>query len=185
MLVQLVSKITQKFDPYMQDEQKSFYDAGAFGPVLKLLNDLITRLEEEQAAETSQHEWCETEKETSVAAKTEREKNIHALKATIESLTTEIAQLKTEIVFLESEIARVNEETRIAKQIRADEHAVYVQAKKDHEEVISAISQALKALSGQYSFIQVVTASHAKSHQASKSKQEPGGASPFASYASG
>merc|ERR1719409_436729 len=125
---------------YMGTEQQSFFDAGAFGPVLKLLSDLIARLEEEQAAETSQHEWCETEKSTSVASKEEREKNIHGLKETIESLTTNIAQLKTEVLFLESEIARVQEETRIAKEIRAQEHEVYVQAKKDHEEVIRAIA---------------------------------------------
>merc|ERR1719359_2625923 len=149
MLVQLVTEIKQD---YFETEQQTFFDAGAFAPVLKLLNDLITRLEEEQNAETSQHEWCENEKSSSVAAKTEREKNIHALKATIESLTTQIAQLKTEIVFLESEIARVNEETRIAKQIRADENAVFQQAKKDHEEVIGAIQQAIAALTGQYSF---------------------------------
>merc|ERR1719359_1429350 len=167
MLVQLVTEIKQD---YFETEQQTFFDAGAFGPVLKLLNDLITRLEEEQNAETSQHEWCETEKETSVASQQEREKNIHALKSTIESLTTEIAQLKTEILFLESEIARVQEETRIAKQIRADENAVFQQAKKDHEEVIAAIQTAIKALTGQYALIQVKTTSHQ---------------SPFSEYKSG
>merc|ERR1719473_1800513 len=145
----------QEFDPYMDTEQQTHYDAGAFGPVLKLLSDLIARLEEEAAAETSQHEWCETEKANSVAAKEDREKNIHEYKGTIEAMTTSIAQLKTEILFLESEIARVEEETRIAKEIREQEHTVYVQAKKDHEEVIGAINTALGALSGQYGFLQL------------------------------
>merc|ERR1719379_596192 len=167
-LVQMASKLKQD---YFGAQQQTFYDAGAFGPVLKLLNDLITRLEEEQNAETSQHEWCENEKSQSVASKTEREKNIHALKATIESLTTEIAQLKTEILFLESEIARVNEETRIAKQIRADENAVFLQAKKDHEEVIGAIQQAIAALTGQYALVQLKTSAHRQS--------------PFSEYKSG
>merc|ERR1719217_1894630 len=90
----------------MEAEQKSFYDAGAFGPVLKLLSDLIARLEEEAAAETSQHEWCETEKSNSVAAKEDREKNIHEYKGTIEAMTTAIAQLKTEILFLMSDRTR-------------------------------------------------------------------------------
>merc|ERR1719326_2384126 len=165
-------------DDYFTTEQASFYDNSKFGPVLKLLNDLIVQLEEEQAAETSQHEWCETEKETSVAAKTERETKLHELKASIDSLTTQIKELKTEILFLESEIARVEEETRIAKQIREQEHKVYLQAKADHEEVIKAIQTALEALSGQYALIQVGT--HHKSKQ-------PGdlGATPFSEYASG
>merc|ERR1719377_386917 len=81
-------------DDYFGTEQQSFYDQGKFGPVLKLLNDLITQLEEEQAAETSQHEWCEGEKEQGVATKTERETKIHELKATIDELTTTLKQLK-------------------------------------------------------------------------------------------
>lgn len=178
VLVQLVTKLK---DDYFGTQQQTFLDKGAFGPVLKLLGDLITRLEEEAAAETSQHEWCETEKSTSAAAKAEREKILQTLKASITSLTTEIQQLKTEVLFLESEIARVKEETRIAKQIRADEKAVYDQAKKDHEEVIAAIGEALKALSGQYGFIQLKT----KTHSLQKQRQEPGGGMPFSEYASG
>merc|ERR1719262_1856066 len=68
-------------DAYFDREQQSFFDQGKFGPVLKLLNDLIVQLEEEQAAETSQHEWCENEKEGGVNAKTKRETNLQALKA--------------------------------------------------------------------------------------------------------
>lgn len=170
-LERMATNLKAKFDPYMSTQQQDHYDEGSFGPVIKLLSDLIGRLEEEQNAETSQHEWCETEKASGVANQQEREKNIHALKATIESLTTEIGQLKTEILFLESEIARVKEETRIAKQIRADENAVFLQAKKDHEEVIGAIQQAIAALTGQYSLVQLKTSVHRQS--------------PFSEYKSG
>jgi len=170
-LVRTASNLKARFDPYMDTQQQDHYDEGSFGPVIKLLSDLIGRLEEEQNAETSQHEWCETEKASGVANQQEREKNIHALKGTIESLTTEVAQLKTEILFLESEMARVTEETRIAKQIRADENAVFVQAKKDHEEVISAIQLAIKALTGQYALVQTKTSVHRQS--------------PFSEYKSG
>merc|ERR1719428_949970 len=155
---------------FMAAEQASFYDASGFGPVLKLLNDLIVKLEQEAAAETSQHEWCETEKENGVASQKEREKITGDLQGVIESLTTSIAQLKTEILFLESEIARVEEETRIAKEIRAQEKKVFEKAKADHEEVIKAIEFALEALSGQYGFIQL----------RSKTNQ-----SPFSEYQSG
>lgn len=153
--------------------QAPSFDAGSMGPVKQLLTDLITRLEEEANAETSQHEWCETEKSHSTQNKEEREKNIHDLKGTIESLTTEIATLKTEIVFMQSEITRVETETQEASQIRVQAHELYLQSKKDHEEVIAAIGAALGALSGQYGLLQV---RHTQSRQPS---------SPFASYASG
>eukprot|EP00746_Dinoflagellata_sp_MGD_P139963 gnl/MRDRNA2_/MRDRNA2_73299_c0_seq1.p1 gnl/MRDRNA2_/MRDRNA2_73299_c0~~gnl/MRDRNA2_/MRDRNA2_73299_c0_seq1.p1 ORF type:complete len:730 (-),score=275.29 gnl/MRDRNA2_/MRDRNA2_73299_c0_seq1:14-2203(-) len=178
MAVVLKQLPTTEADQYYDREQQTFFDQGKFGPVLKLLNDLIVQLEEEQAAETSQHEWCEGEKEQGVNTKTERETRLHELKASIDSLTTQIKELKTEILFLESEIARVEEETRIAKQIREEEHKVYVQAKADHEEVIKAIQTALEALSGQYALIQV-----GSRHKV----RQPGdlGATPFAEYKSG
>lgn len=163
----------QKVDSKNQHQQKGFYDASDFGPVMKLLSDLIARLEEEANAETSQHEWCETEKSQGVASQQERERNIHSLKGTIESLTTMIAQLKTEVTFMESEIVRVTGETKEAKAIRAQEHTVFVQAKKDHEEVIAALQAAIRAMTGQYGFIQSFV-------QVNSARQ-----SPFGSYASG
>lgn len=145
-LVALAVKIKQD---YMSTEQKTHFDDSGFGPIMELINNLITQLEEEQAAETSQHEWCNTEKETGVAAQQEREGNLEGLKGSVETLTTEIAQLKSMIEHLQSEIDRVNEETRIAKEIRAAEHEIFLAAKKDHEEVIGAINMAMEA-AGQF-----------------------------------
>lgn len=164
VLIQTISRLRQD---YMSEDQASFYDNSKFGPVLKLLNDLIAKLEEEQNAETSQHEWCETEKDNSVASKTEREKNIQNLKQSIESLTVAIDQLKSEILFLQSEIERVEKETKEAIAIRKHEHELFLTSKTDHEEVIQAIKAALEALTGQFSFLQV-------GH-----RQQPGGSMPF------
>jgi prophage DNA circulation protein len=145
-LVALAVKIKQD---YMSTEQKTHFDNSGFGPIMELINNLITQLEEEQAAETSQHEWCNTEKETGVSAQQEREGALQSLKSGVEAMTTEIAQLKTMITHLQSEIDRVNEETRIAKEIRAAEHDIFLAAKKDHEEVIGAINMAMEA-AGQF-----------------------------------
>merc|ERR1719321_30905 len=80
-LIETASKLTQDF---MTEEQQDHFDEGKFGPVLKLLSDLIAKLEEEMNAETSQHEWCETEKSQSAAAKGEREKLLKHLRTEIE-----------------------------------------------------------------------------------------------------
>lgn len=177
---EVLVKMAQKLkDDYMTSDQASFYDAGAFGPVMKLLSDLISRLEEEAAAETSQHDWCEAEKKGGTENQASREKALRGLQASVESFTTQIAQLKTEVLALEAEIARVQEETRIAKEIRAQEHAVFVQAKKDHDEVIGAIQIALQALGGQYSLVEVKVEHH------HKQPFEAGGSMPFQKYSSG
>jgi len=67
------------------------------------------------------------------------------------------------------------------QEIRAQEHAVFVQAKKDHDEVIGAIQIALKALGGQYALIQL---GHAHLHR-DRQPFEAGGDMPFSDYSSG
>jgi len=152
-----------------------------FNPVVKLLSDLIARLESEANAETSQHEWCETEKSSSETAKETRETSLERLKGVVESITTNVATLKTEVEFEVSEIARVEEETAMAKTLRRQENELFTSAKKDHEEVIQAIKTALEALGGQeFSLLQEKEAVQHKLH-----KQEPGGDAPFQEYASG
>merc|ERR1719197_1596689 len=121
-------------DPdYMDAEQAQMYDQSKFSPVINLLKDLIERLETEMNAEATQHEWCETEKETSVKAKKERDASLHEYKSEIESLTTTIDQLKSEILAHQKEIARVKKETEKAKKLRASEKKTFEKAKADHE----------------------------------------------------
>jgi len=172
-LVQAASKI---LSANKQSGKAIGFNAGSMDPVKGLLSDLIARLEAEASEESSQHEWCETEKTQGAATQADREKNIHGLKTSIEQLTTEISTLKSEIEFMQSEIKRVEKETQDGIQLRAEQKELFLQAKKDHEEVISAIQQALGALVGQYGLIQV-------GHKA-KNHQSPDGASPFATYGS-
>merc|ERR550537_2160726 len=141
-------------DGFMETQQAGYFDADAMKPVTDLLKKLIQRLEDELAAETSHHEWCQTEKATSAAAKKEREENIEALTAEISELTTEIEQLTTQIAFLASELVRIQQETDAAIRLRKDEHETFVAAKKEHDEVITALDKAMAALSGQYAFVQ-------------------------------
>jgi len=174
---------TQNFDAYMGDQQQTFFDNSAFGPVIKLLNDLITRLEEEAAAETSQHEWCENEKSSGVATQQERETKINQLTPEINTLTTETSTLKTEIEFCESELVRIKQETDDAIALRAEQKKTYEQARRDHKEVITAINAALQALSGQYASL-MQTKVTSGNRMTSKTRQPEKG-NPFSEYSSG
>jgi chromosome segregation ATPase len=171
MLVQLAASLESHLRGTAQ-QPATYFDAKAMDPVKNLLHQLITKLEDELAAETSHKEWCDTEKATSAAAKAEREKNIEDLTAEIEALNTAIAQLGSEIVFLNGELIRIQQETDTAIRLRAEEKETYEKAKKDHEEVIAALTKASGALSGQYGFLQTGLKSLGKQ-------------SPFADYASG
>jgi hypothetical protein len=153
---------------------QGYFDPDAMSPVKDLLHQLITKLEDELAAETTHHEWCETEKESAKAAKEEREKNIDDLNAEISSLTTTMASLGSEITFLGSELVRIAQETDTAVRIRKSENEAFIQAKADHDEVIAALDKAISALSQQYGFIQA---------KATHTRASRNGQSPFGAYA--
>jgi hypothetical protein len=173
---------TENFNSFMGDKQQSFYDSSGFGPIIKLLSDLITRLEEEAAAETSQHEWCDNEKTNGVNIQQEREQSIHALTAEVDQLTTSTSTLKSEIDYMQSELERVARETAEAKAIRAEQKKAYETARSDHEEVISAIGQALAALGGAYPALLQVK--HRTRRMMAKVVKQPG-QTPFGEYSSG
>jgi len=170
-LVQLGTAIRSQLTTHAR-QPAAYFDAKAMDPVKNLLHEMIVKLEDELAAEVSHHEWCQTEKATSAAAKLERETNIASLEAEIEALTTAIQQLTSEIAFLQSELVRIQQETDEAIRLRKEEHDTFVKAKEDHDNVIAALEKAMSALSGQYGFIQL--------RAATRSKQ-----SPFAEYGSG
>merc|ERR1719240_2151997 len=153
-------------------QPQAYFDPSAMDPVKNLLHEMIVKLEDELAAETSHHEWCQNEKATSAAAKAEREQNIESLEAEIEALNTAIAQLTQEIAFLHSELIRIQQETDAAIQLRKEEHETFQKAKADHDQVIEALNKAMAALSGQYGFIQLKSKTQHKQ-------------SPFAEYSSG
>merc|ERR1719271_956999 len=171
-LVQLGTAIRSQLQVHAK-QPAAYFDAKAMEPVKNLLHEMIVKLEDELAAEVSHKEWCDTEKATSAAAKSEREENIASLEAEIEALTTAIQQLTSEIAFLQSELVRIQQETDEAIRLRKEEHDTFVKAKEDHDNVISALEKAMQALSGQYGFIHLRALSHSE-------KQ-----SPFAEYASG
>lgn len=131
----------------LEQRAKGFYDSSGFEPVKDLLRTLITKLEEEQSAESSHHDWCETEKTSAIAGKADREKTIRAVQTEIEFLTTNVAQLKTELDFLSGEIVRVDEETKAGTANRNLAHEAFVKAKADHDEIIDALQKATAALS--------------------------------------
>lgn len=138
----------------LRQRAQSQYDDGKFEPVVDLLRQLVERLESEQSGETTQHEWCETERESSESAKDDREKVIKALRSEIERLTISVSQLKGEITFMEEELGRVTKETKAAKSTREEAHEIFTKAKMDHDEVIAAIGKANEALEQKYGLVQ-------------------------------
>merc|ERR1719207_418496 len=126
------SSQTQQQEPgYMDQTQTQRFSGDSMQPVKNLLHELIRKLEEEASAETSHHDWCETEKSTSTSAQKDREHQIHTMKEKISGDTTSVSTLKSSILFLQDELARVSKETQEAVELRKKEHEAFLTAKAD------------------------------------------------------
>jgi len=135
---------------------KGNYNPEATNPVKDLLRQLIQRLEDEASAETSHQEWCTKEKTTAQEAKDQRESTISALEQEIPRLETANNILTREIDFAKATLERVADETAAASAVRATNNEEFTRAREDHQQVLSALDQALQALgSVRFSFLQV------------------------------
>merc|ERR1719326_2221636 len=123
------SQVQEPPGGYMDQTQTQRFSGDSMQPVKNLLHELIRKLEEEASAETSHHDWCETEKSTSTSSQKDREHQIHTMKERIAGDTTSVAQLKSSILFLQDELARVTKETQEAVELRKQEHEAFLKAK--------------------------------------------------------
>ena len=130
------------------------YGAGAgddpFAKVKGLIEDMITKLQDEAGAEATEKAYCDEQ-----MAKTEEKKA--QLDATIAKLSTKIdqdsarsAELKEEVKELQAELAALAKQQAEMDKIRAETHADYVQAKKDLELGLDGVRKALVVLRDYY-----------------------------------
>merc|ERR550537_1273532 len=91
----------------------------SFDKVIKMMDDMVVLLKEEQKDDEAQKEWCETEFETS------EDKEVD-LKHKLEGLTEAIAKLTDEIKALEDGIVALDKSVAEATETRKEEHEEFV-----------------------------------------------------------
>merc|ERR550514_2521226 len=77
----------------------------SFDKIIKMIDDLVGVLGDEQEADEEQKKWCETEFETSDDKKKDLKFKIEGLAASIEEMTEGVAKLADEITALTDGIA--------------------------------------------------------------------------------
>merc|ERR1719155_222164 len=114
-----------------------------FAKVKQMIEDLITRLEDEAAAEASQKEWCDKEMSETIAARDEAQREIEAKNAflmekrtLVDSLAEDISVLSTEIADLQTAI---NKETALREKDQANNNQTLAEAQAGLEAVENAI----------------------------------------------
>merc|ERR1719217_1525241 len=96
-------------------------DADPFAKVKKMIQDLITRLEEEAAEEADHKAWCDTELGTNKQTRDEKTEAVVTLHAEIDELGASIAKLSEEITELTGQVAELDAAVAKATAQREEE----------------------------------------------------------------
>merc|ERR1719393_1076601 len=97
--------------------------ADPFKKVRKMIRDLITKLEEEAAAEADHKGWCDTELSTNEQTRKEKTEQVEMLYAEIDDLQATIAKITIEITDLTHAIQDLDKAVKEATELRASEKA--------------------------------------------------------------
>merc|ERR1719160_141998 len=124
--------------------------ADPFKKVRKMIRDLITKLEEEAAAEAEHKGWCDTELSTNEQTRKEKTEQVEMLYAEIDDLEASIAKLTIETTDLIHAIGDLDKAVKEATEIRAAEKKKNTDTVADAKDALDAVAKAMKVLKDFY-----------------------------------
>merc|ERR1719506_2312368 len=111
-----------------------------------MIKDLITKLEEEAAAEAAHKGWCDKELHDNKVKRDTKTAEVQELTAKKEALEADIATLAKQLQELAAAQAALAKAMKEATEIREKEKAENLQTIKDAKEAQEAVEQALTVL---------------------------------------
>jgi chromosome segregation ATPase len=121
-----------------------------FEKVKALIKDMIVKLEKEQDSEATEKAYCDEEMAKTKSKKEELDYTIAKLTAKLDKAASKSASLKDEVKTAQAELAKLAKSQAEMDKIRGEEHADYLEAKKDLELGLSGVRKALSVLKEYY-----------------------------------
>merc|ERR1719146_186664 len=122
----------------------------ALAPVIGQLQELVTRLDEQQRAEEEHKEWCEHELSETAKTKAHHEMLVEEFKTKIEETKAEIAEKQQAIQDTAESIQTADKEYAELKDVREKAKADFEAELADYKDAIQALNQAIDILADFY-----------------------------------
>merc|ERR1719388_308690 len=122
----------------------------SFDKIIKMIEDLVVVLGDEQKADEEQKKWCETEFESSDDKKKDLKFKIEGLAASIEEMTEGVAKLTDEITALTEGIAALDKSVAEATATRKEEHDEFVTVSAQNNAAVQLLEVAKNRLAKFY-----------------------------------
>jgi len=121
-----------------------------FEKIIKMIDDMVILLQEEQKEDEKQKEWCEAEFDTSEDKEGELKRKISGLEASIEEMKEGIATLKDDIAALKSGIEALDKSVAEATETRKAEHAEFTTVSAQNNAAVQLLGVAENRLNKFY-----------------------------------
>jgi chromosome segregation ATPase len=121
-----------------------------FDKIVKMIDDLVVVLGDEQKADEEQKEWCEAEFESSDDKKKELKFKIEGIAASIEEMTEGVAKLTDEIKALTDGITALDTSVAEATATRKEEHDEFVTVSAQNNAAVQLLEVAKNRLNKFY-----------------------------------
>merc|ERR1719174_2022352 len=121
-----------------------------FAKIKTLISDMLTKLEEDGAADANHKAYCDKEMAESKQKKLEKNAEVEHLSTKIDQKSAASAKLKEEVADLQKELAQLASATAEMDKIRAEEKAVFTVNKAETEQGLEGVKLALKVLREYY-----------------------------------
>jgi len=131
-------------------QYSSANNGDVFGKVKGLVVDMITKLEREAEDEATEKAYCDEEMAKTEAKKSDLDDALSKLTTKIDQAAAKSVALKGEVKESQGELAALAKEQAELDQIRSEQHADYVAAKKTLEDGLSGVQAALETLREYY-----------------------------------
>jgi len=136
-------------------------EANPFDKVVKMIEDLLTKLKEEAASEADHKAYCDKELKKNKLKRNKKEAEVETLRAEIDQKTAAINDMAKKIATLAEEQAALRQDVADATKVRGEEKEDNTKAIKDSAEAQVAVGQAIAVLKEFYakqgeSFLQQV-----------------------------
>lgn len=157
-VVSLLKGLGRKFNSFGMLQAASSANADPFGKVRGMIQDMITKLEEQARAEADHEAMCREELAVNEKKKAKKIAALDKYNTRLDKATASIGQMKDEIVTLKQELKDLHAAVTEATRLRNEEHADNTKTIEDNKLSAAAVADAIKILrefyGGEEAFLQ-------------------------------
>merc|ERR1719316_1949844 len=149
-VVEKLQGLSRQFKSYALMEMVSAAAADPFEKIKGLIEEMITKLQNEANEEATQKAFCDEENSKSKASKEEKTMKSDKLQARLDKATSTKAELEQSVKELEGEVAELDKGDAEATKLRQEENAENTKAAADFKEAAEAVTEAISVLREYY-----------------------------------